>query len=94
MALAYKFQISIAGKDLLRILAAAERESGIRPTSNLSPGTRLVREWAGRTHYVEVTDSGLSYEGRTYRSLSALAREITGVNRSGPLFFGLKAKRR
>jgi hypothetical protein len=54
-----------------------------------SPGSRLVREWHGHCHTVEVTDRGFLYGGRTYRSLSEVARAITGARWSGPRFFGL-----
>lgn len=55
----------------------------------LSPGSRLVREWHGRCHTVEVTERGFLYAGRRYRSLSEVARTITGARWSGPRFFGL-----
>ena len=55
----------------------------------LSPGSRLVREWQGRSYTVEVTDRGFLYGGRQYRSLSEVARTITGARWSGPRFFGL-----
>jgi hypothetical protein len=53
------------------------------------PGTRLIREWHGKTHLVDVLESGVLYQGRTYRSLSEVARVITGARWSGPRFFGL-----
>ena len=56
-------------------------------------GARLVREWHGRTHAVTVEEGGFTYAGRTYRSLSAIARDITGARWSGPRFFGLVLKR-
>jgi hypothetical protein len=55
----------------------------------MKPGTRLVREWNGRTYHVEVTKNGFVWNGKTHRSLSVIAREITGAQRSGPRFFGL-----
>jgi hypothetical protein len=55
-------------------------------------GARLVREWNGRTHMVTVEEEGFLYAGRSYRSLSAIAREITGARWSGPRFFGLASK--
>ena len=55
----------------------------------LSPGSRLVREWHGRCHTVEVAEDGFLYEGKWYRSLSEMARVITGTRWSGPRFFGL-----
>ena len=56
----------------------------------LKPGGRLLREWNGVTHVVDVTDDGFVWRGETWRSLSAIAREITGAHWSGPRFFGLK----
>ena len=53
-------------------------------------GTRLVREWKGISHEVTVVDGGFEYQGRRYRSLSAIARAITGTRWNGPLFFGLR----
>lgn len=55
----------------------------------LVPGSRLLRDWNGRTHAVDVTENGYLYEGTTYRSLSAIARRVTGAHWSGPRFFGL-----
>lgn len=53
------------------------------------PGTRLVREWHGKTHTVEVLEQGFLFDGQRYRSLSEVARAITGARWSGPRFFGL-----
>jgi len=55
----------------------------------LSPGSRLVREWHGQTHIVDVLESGFQCGDRHYRSLSEVARTITGARWSGPRFFGL-----
>lgn len=52
-------------------------------------GTRLVREWQGTLHEVVILDGGYLWKGRTYRSLSEIARSITGARWSGPRFFGL-----
>jgi hypothetical protein len=57
-----------------------------RPVS----GTRLVREWKGVEHHVTVRDEDFEYQGRPYRSLSAVARAITGTRWNGLVFFGLK----
>ena len=57
--------------------------------SRLQPGTRLVREWNGHTHVVEVVDQGFIWNGDWHRSLSAIARAITGARWSGPRFFGV-----
>jgi hypothetical protein len=64
-----------------------------RARLELKSGTRLVREWRGRTYEVLVLDDGFSWQGTEYRSLSAIARKITGTAWSGPLFFGLKRNR-
>lgn len=56
----------------------------------LQPGARLLREWNGRTHEVEVVEKGFLWRGKPYRSLSAVARAITGARWSGPRFFGLQ----
>jgi hypothetical protein len=69
------------------------REERIRARPELKPGTRLVREWQGRTYEVLVLDGAFSWQGTSYRSLSAVARKITGTPWSGPLFFGLKPNR-
>ena len=53
-------------------------------------GTILVREWRGTTHHVTVADDGFLWNGRTYRSLSGIARTITGTNWNGPRFFGMR----
>ena len=61
------------------------------PRLSLKPGSRLVREWHGRTHTVTVTEDGFEYAGVSYPSLTKIAAKITGVHWSGPRFFGLKA---
>lgn len=53
-------------------------------------GTILVREWQGTTHHVTVVDEGFLWNGQTYRSLSGIARAITGTNWNGPRFFGMR----
>lgn len=54
------------------------------------PGARLVREWNGRTYQVDVTDDGYVMDGKAWRSLSAIAKHITGTHWSGPRFFGVQ----
>jgi hypothetical protein len=56
-------------------------------------GTRLIREWQGIEHCVTVRGDGFEYQGRPYKSLSAIARNITGVRWNGWVFFGLKNTR-
>ncbi len=80
----------------LRQIAMELKQTGtaaIRLRPQLKPGTRLMREWQGRTYEVVVLDDGFSWQGTQYRSLSAIARKITGTAWSGPLFFGLKQNR-
>jgi hypothetical protein len=60
------------------------------PRVSLTPGTRLAREWQGRRHEVEVLEQGLRHNGVSYRSLSEVARAITGTRWNGPRFFGLR----
>ena len=55
----------------------------------LRPGTRVVREWHGIVHQVDIRDGCFVWNGREFRSLSAVARAITGTAWSGPRFFGL-----
>ncbi len=98
-AVTYKMQERIYGgltqaaKKALRDLAAkitAEGGNGalsLPPT--LKPGMRLVREWRGQTHSVLVLDEGFEYHDRRYRSLTEIARCITGAHWSGPRFFGV-----
>ncbi len=62
---------------------------GRKTASRLQPGARLVREWNGVSHVVEVIEGGFIWNGDRHRSLSAIARAITGVRWSGPRFFGL-----
>ena len=80
----------------LRQFAQQFKQTGqatIRARPELKPGTRLMREWQGRTYDVLVLDDGFSWQNTCYRSLSAIARKITGTAWSGPLFFGLKPNR-
>jgi Protein of unknown function (DUF2924) len=56
-------------------------------------GTRLLREWRGTEHTVTVLADGYEWQGRPYRSLSAIARAITGTRWNGLVFFGLKNRR-
>jgi hypothetical protein len=60
----------------------------------MSSGTVLVRDWHGSTHQVTTTEKGVLYRGKLFRSLSEVARKITGTRWSGPLFFGLRVSSR
>jgi hypothetical protein len=101
-AIAYRIQelryggLSKATSRKLAALVQARRSDGeIAPegAQRIRAGARLVREWNGRTHTVTVAEEGFTYAGRNYRSLSAIARQITGARWSGPRFFGLAPKR-
>jgi hypothetical protein len=63
-----------------------------RPSRMAQTGTILIREWKGNTHRVTMLDDGVSFNGKRYRSLSDVARKITGSRWSGPRFFGLRSK--
>ena len=99
-AAAYDIQARIYGglKPAVRrqlLQASAKKPAPGKPGKSRKPqamppaGSRLVRDWHGRSHTVEVTDRGFLYAGRHYRSLSEVARAITGARWSGPRFFGL-----
>jgi hypothetical protein len=69
------------------------QNTAIAKMARSKPGTRLIRSWQGKTHTVTIEESGYQYQGRQYRSLSEIARHITGTQWSGPLFFGLKSRK-
>ena len=101
-AVAYRMQeVALGGlrserQRQLRNIAEQFNQTGEirqRTRVELKSGTRLVREWQGRTYEVLVLDEGFSWQGTHYSSLSAVARMITGTPWSGPLFFGLKQNR-
>jgi hypothetical protein len=76
----------------LKQLADKTRVGPMAPppaAASLRPGMRLMREWNGETHLVEVVEKGFTWRGQPYPSLSAIARAITGSRWSGPRFFGL-----
>jgi hypothetical protein len=82
-------------KELDRLLARAlgdgSTEKPLLPTRPLPrAGTILVREWQGKAHHVTVTDDGFLWNGKPHRSLSSVARAITGTTWNGPRFFGLR----
>ncbi len=98
-AIAYRLQEKAFGglkPSTQRLLAefADDRVNGSAFAASLSrivrPGAALVREWRGISHQVSVLEKGFRFRGKRYRSLSGVAREITGTQWSGPLFFGLK----
>jgi hypothetical protein len=74
--------------------SGSERALAEPARTRLKAGTALVREWHGVTHRVTVLDDGFDFDDERFRSLSEIARKITGVRWSGPLFFGLKSSAR
>jgi hypothetical protein len=91
-AVAYKMQERALGglsARTRRRLLSAERPASARRSRALRPGTVLVREWHGVGHQVTVLDKGVLYRGEQHRSLSQVARLITGARWSGPRFFGV-----
>ena len=80
---------SAGGVDRL-IRSLRRSAAATAPSSAVAPGTRLLREWQGKTHHITVLAQGFEYGGKTYRSLTAISRQITGMAWSGPLFFGLR----
>jgi len=77
-------------------LGGLRRRRGRRVRHSSVPvaGTQLIREWRGRRCEVTVLRDGFEFEGRRYRSLSAIAKTITGAHHSGPRFFGLQQTRK
>ena len=61
-------------------------------SSLLAPGTKLIRQWQNASYQVTVVGNGFEYDGKTYRSLSAIAKAITGTNWNGRVFFGVKSR--
>lgn len=103
--LAYRIQELTYGglkpDTVIRLEALGEQFDGGSPMTrrirtDLKPitGTRLIREWQGVEHVVTVTRDGYEWQGRPYKSLSSVARGITGTRWSGWVLFGLKNHRR
>ena len=99
-SLAYKLQEDAYGKhpaatqrELDRLVTALEQNPTARAVlqRRVKPGSVLVRDWKGKSHRVTVLDRALPIDGKTYTSLSEIARQITGTRWNGPRFFGLRA---
>jgi hypothetical protein len=101
-AIAYKLQEKVLGglapatrRRLLKIAKDAEAGDGFTTADtprSLRPGTRLIRDWKGTVHTVEVLEDGFEWSGRRFTSLSAIAKEITGTSWNGHTFFGVGRK--
>jgi hypothetical protein len=90
-ALAYGGLSKATQRRLIALTKELRANGGIvsDPGPRARPGSRLVREWRGRTHTVVVREDGFEYAGKPYSSLSKIAQAITGAHWSGPRFFGL-----
>jgi hypothetical protein len=97
LGIAYRIQEEALGglKPSLKrqLLQMANPVSRKRTANPLALGSVLIREWRGVRHTVTVTDKGMLYQSHTYRSLTEVARRITGTHQSGPIFFGLRSPR-
>ena len=102
LAVGYKMQEELSGglsRRTLLQLSTIKIVSGTKGLSDVSgrvpaprSGTKLIREWQGKVHEVLTLEDGqFAYSGKTYRSLTMIARQITGTHQSGPMFFGLKS---
>jgi hypothetical protein len=98
-SLAYRMQerayggLSATTRKKLRALAETLKDNpagDVVEAPRLTLGTRLIREWRGELHQVTIEAEGFVYRGKRYRSLSVIARNITGTQWSGPSFFGIK----
>lgn len=96
LALAYRVQAASKGADLSPAIQKRLQHSLAAPRGRGKAAPpryqRYLREWNGEMHVVEVVAAGYSYRDAVYRSLSEVARKITGTRWSGPLFFGLKKR--
>jgi hypothetical protein len=94
LALGYELQVRRFGGLSRGVQQTLDQIAGAKTrTAPALPGMRLVREWQGVAHVVVVGDDGvIRWDGRDWRSLSEVARAITGTRWSGPAFFGLKTR--
>jgi hypothetical protein len=99
-AVGYRLQEEKEGGLSRRTIRQLDRAAAVRgpsgragadgPAVSLCTGTRLVREWQGRVHEVIVLEEDYLWQGERYRSLSVIARLITGAHWSGPRLFGTR----
>jgi len=89
--LAWRIQAEALGGLSPEVRRALARTGAAARGPKLEPGVRLTREWRGMRHEVEITEQGVLYRGRSYASLSEVARAITGTRWNGPRFFGLRS---
>jgi hypothetical protein len=95
---AYQMQVEVYGglsKETIRrlreiALALRNGDKDVMASPRIKPGTRLLRLWQNKTHSVLVLNDSYRWEGKVYKSLSAIAKAITGTQWNGYTFFGLK----
>ena len=87
---ATKAALERSGETKSRSVVASQLEAHDRRQTKAEAGTVLMREWKGRQHRVMVMTDGVAWNGKTYRSLSAVAFAMTGTRWNGPRFFGLR----
>jgi hypothetical protein len=82
-----------ARRALAELSKVLERDGDVTRSrvTRLKPGAKLIREWHGKSHTVIVREEGFEWRGKHWRSLSVIARTITGMHCSGPRFFGMSA---
>jgi hypothetical protein len=99
--IAWKLQVRVHGdlpasvrREIDGVLARLRKGEAVAPSRpSLRPGTRLVRQWSGASYQVVVLDQGFEHAGQRYRSLTEVARHITGTHQSGLRFFGVSARK-
>lgn len=84
--------LTAAGYDALGATISPTQRQGAQKPGHPVIGTRLVREWNGRRYEVLTTREGFEFEGRPYKSLTAITKVITGTHWNGPRFFGLRGQ--
>jgi len=99
--IAWKMQARVHGdlpssvrREIECVLARLRKGEAVAPPRpSLRPGTRLIRQWNGESYHVVVLDRGFEHAGQHYRSLTEVARAITGTHQSGLRFFGVSARK-
>jgi len=95
-ALSYQYQtkhmssLTKAEAKALRSYISGDKAVPAKTKVSLEPGAKLIREWNGRTYTVSVKEEGFVHKDKVWKSLSAIAKDITGAHWSGPRFFGVR----
>lgn len=90
--LAHKIQELFYGglSEVIKERMLSQKRTPARNTGLLKPGNRIIREWHGKQYEVIIRPNGVEFEGQLYRSLTAVAKKITGTHWNGKIFFGVK----